>query len=128
ETSDAATVVPDPEADVVRGEVAGDDPIAAARWLLERRSECFATLDLDCLDEVLQRGSAIETEDRAAMLAARDGAGAPSIVFDASEAVVTVEMGDAVLIAISRAGPEREPASLLVVRGEAGWRLREIFD
>ena len=109
-------------------ETTGDDPVAAARWLLERRSECFAALDLACLDEVLQRGSAIETEDRAALLAARDGAPAPAVAFDASEAVVTVEMGDAVLIAISRAGPEREPASLLVVRGEAGWRLREIFD
>lgn len=109
-------------------EVSGDDPVAAARWLLERRSECFATLDLACLDDVLQRGSAIEAEDRAALLATRDGAAAPLVAFDASDAVVTVEMGDAVLIAIRRAGPEREPASLLVVRGEAGWRLREIFD
>jgi hypothetical protein len=23
---------------------------------------------------------------------------------------------------------EREPASLLLMRGEAGWRLRELFD
>ncbi|MEV1129694.1 hypothetical protein [Agromyces sp. NPDC049794] len=110
------------------GEVSGDDPVAAARWLLGRRSECFATLDLACLDEVLQHGSAIETEDRAVLLAARDGNSSPLVAFDTSDAVVTVEMGDAVLIAIRRAGPEREPASLLVVRGEAGWRLREIFD
>jgi hypothetical protein len=42
--------------------------------------------------------------------------------------LVRAEMGDAVLIGVTRATPEREPASLLVVRGEAGWRLREIFD
>ncbi|WP_448004550.1 hypothetical protein [Agromyces bauzanensis] len=110
------------------GEVSGDDAAAAARALLERRGECFAALDLACLDEVLQPGSAIEAEDRAAMLAARDGAPPPAEGFDPSTAVVTVEMGDAVLVGVSRVEPGREPASLLVVRGEAGWRLREIFD
>ncbi|WP_448809964.1 hypothetical protein [Agromyces bauzanensis] len=106
----------------------GDDPAAAARALLERRAECFATLDLACLDEVLQPGSAIEEADRAAMLAVRDGASAPPEVFDASSATVTTEMGDAVLVGVARIEPGREPASLLVVRGEAGWRLREVFD
>lgn len=128
ESSGEPTTSPVPGGLAGSAETSGDDPIGAARWLLERRAECFATLDLACLDEVLQRGSAIETEDRAALLAARNGAAASVVAFDASEAVVTVGMGDAVLIAISRAGPEREPASLLVVRGEAGWRLREIFD
>jgi len=35
--------------------------------------------------------------------------------------------GGAVLVR-ARVAPEREPASLLMVRGEAGWRLREVFD
>jgi eukaryotic-like serine/threonine-protein kinase len=107
---------------------ADDDPVAATRWLLERRAECFATLDLGCLDEVLQPASAIEAQDRAAMLAARDGAAGPDVGFDLETLRVTSEMGDAVLVAVTRAAPESEPASLLVVRGEAGWRLRETFD
>ncbi len=109
-------------------DVSGDDAAAAATALLERRAECFAALDLACLDEVVQHGSTIEADDREAMLAARDGAPPPADGFDASSAAVTVEMGGAVLVQVSRTEVGREPASLLVVRGEAGWRLREIFD
>jgi hypothetical protein len=107
--------------------IAGDDAAAAARSLLELRIECFATLDLECLDAVVQPGSAIESTDRARLLAARDGAAPPDDAFDLATVQVTAEMGDAVLIGVTRATPKREPASLLVVRGEAGWRLREIF-
>lgn len=107
--------------------VAGDDAASAARSLLELRAACFATLDLECLDTVVQPGSAIESTDRAKMLAARDGDAPLDDGFDLATVRVTAEMGDAVLIGVMRATPEREPASLLVVRGEAGWRLREIF-
>ena len=118
------------EADEAVGspDIAGDDAAAAARSLLELRAACFATLDLECLDTVVQPGSAIESADRAKMLAARDGDAPPDDGFDLATVQVTAEMGDAVLIGVTRATPEREPASLLVVRGEAGWRLREIFD
>ncbi|HET6673391.1 MAG TPA: hypothetical protein VFG92_08435 [Agromyces sp.] len=120
-------VAPNPDA-ADAADPAGDDPVAATRWLLERRAECFENLDLGCLDEVLQPASAIEAQDRAAMLAARDGAAGPDVGFDLETLHVSSEMGDAVLAAVTRVAPEREPASLLVVRGEAGWRLREIFD
>lgn len=108
--------------------IAGDDAAAAARLLLEQRAECFATLDLDCLERLVQPGSAIEATDRAALIAARDGDAPVAVEFDLSTVEVTAQMGDAVLVGFSRATPEREPASLLLVRGEAGWRLREIFD
>lgn len=113
---------------VAASAIAGDDAAAAARWLLERRAECFAVLDLDCLESVAQPGSAIDATDRAALVSARDGDAAPDVRYDLSTIAVTAEMGDAVLVGLSRATPEREPASLLLVRGEAGWRLREIFD
>lgn len=103
------------------------DPVAAAGALLERRAECFRTLDLACLDDVVQPGSAAETEDRAALVAARDGAAPPEIEFDHSAITVTTEMGGAVLVSAPRSATGREPASLLMVRGEAGWRLREFF-
>lgn len=102
------------------------DPVAAASGLLERRAECFQTLDLSCLDEVVQPGSPAETADRAALIAARDGDAPSAIEFDLSAITVTAEMGGAMLVNAPRMATEREPASLLMVRGEAGWRLREI--
>jgi len=127
-TPSTTSAEPSAEAGTAVGDAFGEDAAAAARALLERRAECFATLDLACLDEVVQHGSAIEANDRATMLAARDGAPPPVDAFDPSTAAVTVEMGDAVLVEVSHSEAGSEPASLLVVRGEAGWRLREIFD
>ncbi len=102
-------------------------PIAAAAALLERRAECFHTLDLGCLDEVVQPGSAAESNDRTALVAAREGGAAPHVDFDLAALTVTTEMGGAVLVTAPWRLGEREPASLLMVKGEAGWRLREIF-
>lgn len=102
------------------------DPVTAARSLIERRAECFETLDLACLESVAQPGSAIEASDRLALSAARDGAESVAAPFDPATVEVTAEMGAAVLVRVATA-PGREPASLLMVRGEAGWRLREVF-
>lgn len=108
--------------------VLADDALAATAELLELRSSCFATLDLSCLDAVAQPGSAIEAHDRAALVAAREGEELPSIDYDLDGITSTAEMGSAVLVSVPFATAEREPASILVMRSEAGWRLREIFD
>jgi hypothetical protein len=107
------------------GSTPDEDAASAARRLLDRRAECFETLDLGCLDAVAQPGSPIESADRRALSEARDGAAAPVTRFDPATIEVTAEMGAAVLV--RAAAPGREPASLLMVRGEAGWRLREVF-
>ncbi len=104
------------------------DAATAVAELLELRTSCFATLDLACLDQVVQPGSAIEAADRAAMVAARDGEGPVPDEFDLGAIAVSADMGAAVLVTVPFATAEREPASLLVMRGEAGWRLRELFD
>jgi eukaryotic-like serine/threonine-protein kinase len=105
-----------------------ENALEAGRRLLEHREECFATLDLACLEAVVQAGSAIEARDRTSIQAARDGLVVPEPEFDLMGIEVAAEMGAAVLLRIPRTVGEREPASLLVVRGEAGWRLRELFD
>lgn len=103
-----------------------EDPVAAARELLERRADCFASLDLGCLAMVDQPGSAIETADRRALVAARDGTEPPATAVAVEPIELVAEMGAAALVRVG-GSPEREPASLLMVRGEAGWRLRELF-
>src|SRR5690606_11015245 len=53
--------------------IAGDDPVAAALALLERRAGCFAELSMLCLEHVDQQGSSALTADRAAIQQLRDG-------------------------------------------------------
>lgn len=105
---------------------AGDDVVAAVHELLVRRAACFDELDLSCLATVVQPGSAAESDDVSAMAVARDGGDGPPVLEPAG-VQVAAEMGSAVLVTVPYATGEREPASLLVMRGEAGWRLRECF-
>ncbi|HEY9366392.1 MAG TPA: hypothetical protein VIP55_07150 [Agromyces sp.] len=122
EVSDREPAAPSPSNDAA----AGDDVVAAVQALLARRDECFDQLDLACIESTVQPGSAAEADEVAAMGVARDGGDVPPAL-DASGAAVAAEMGSAVLVTVPYATGEREPASLLVMRGEAGWRLREFF-
>lgn len=104
--------------------------VAATAELLRRRETCFADLEAACLDEVLQPGSGIDEADHVAMLAAqggdhRGGDADSAFAFDAAH--VTGRMGDAWLVEVPHTDGERQPASVLVMRSEAGLRLREIF-
>lgn len=129
-TTEVPEVVPSETAaapdDATDDATAGDDVVAAVQALLARRTECFDRLDLACLEAIVQPGSAAEAGEVAAMGVARDGGDAPP-AFDPAGIAVAAEMGSAVLVTVPYATAEREPASLLVMRGEAGWRLREIF-
>ncbi|MGN6273279.1 MAG: hypothetical protein ACTHMQ_09335 [Protaetiibacter sp.] len=102
--------------------IEGDDPVAAAVALLERRQACFVELSLLCLEEVNQQGSAASTSDRAAMQALRGGEEAEVAAVDSVDARLTERWGDSALVEV---GPETDPASLLLMRSEAGWRIRD---
>jgi hypothetical protein len=104
------------------------DPVGATTALLELRDACLAALDARCLEQVDQPGSAIERADLALLAGAREGVAIEPGEYALDAITVTAEMGDAVLMAVPRTAPESEPASLLVMRSEAGWRLRELFD
>ncbi|KQM83513.1 hypothetical protein [Agromyces sp. Leaf222] len=133
-----AGAVTDAESSVDEGEADDDeagspgeglesqDPVVGARSLLQLRESCFAELDPSCVASYVQPGSPLEDADWNLMLAARDGAGGVE-AYDPERMEVVTEMGAAVLVQVARVDDE-EPASLLVVRSEAGWRLREIFD
>ncbi|GAB3579125.1 hypothetical protein GCM10027406_16560 [Leifsonia lichenia] len=105
------------------------DPVGAAPVLLRARHACFAATapKASCLNDIVQDGSPLAEADRAAL----DG-GESADRFDYAGAAVELvqRWGDAALVSVApdRARtPKSEPASLLMVRSEAGWRLREVF-
>jgi len=105
-----------------------DDPAAlaaAAAELLALRDTCLSTADPRCLAQVVQPGSALERNDQARL---SDETPAEAAGYDLDAVTVAGTMGGAVLLRVPVVGVEREPASLLMIRSEAGWRLREIFD
>lgn len=102
--------------------VASDDPVAALAVLLDTRSQCIRDLSILCLDAVAQHGSAALAEDQQLIRALQEGGSTRPELFD-GELVVSERLGGAALVTVT---PENaEPASILLVRSEAGWRIRD---
>ncbi|WP_345764560.1 protein kinase domain-containing protein [Diaminobutyricibacter sp. McL0608] len=115
-----------------------EDPVDAADRLLRARLACFSATPLngDCLDALLQPGSAMDAIDRAELRVAVSAGAASERDYRDYEVSLLERMGDAALVALTpstssdsaRKSTQTKPASLLIVRGEAGWRLRELFE
>lgn len=128
----STTTKPTPDAlpaDAPGDEVAttGDDPVAAVLALLTQRDRCLSAASLACLEEVDQAGSPLLDADRSAVAAARAGEGGDPdrVEFGGGRASLIDRTGGSALLSVT---PKKgEPASLLLVRGETGWRLRELF-
>ncbi|MBF4512966.1 hypothetical protein ITJ66_10770 [Plantibacter sp. VKM Ac-2885] len=116
---------PADEADAV-DVVTGDDPAAAARELVRRRDQCRTTGEEGCVWDSVERGSPFEDDEHL-------GVGIGSI--DAASLDLVDRQGDAAVLrgtaepseTDEAAAGRRQPVTLLVVRGETGWRLREVF-
>jgi eukaryotic-like serine/threonine-protein kinase len=117
------TSTPVATAPATAGPVGGDDPVAAAVALLQTRERCMRDLSVLCLDAVGQAGSGALADDQAAVLAMQEGGESPALPRVDPTAMSLVErLGDTAIVAL---GSETEPASLLLMRSEAGWRIRE---
>lgn len=105
------------------------EPVAAATHLLRARHTCFTARvrQVSCVDELVQDGSPVAATDRAAI---EDGTAADGYDYAGAAVELVQRWGAAALVSVApdRARtPKSEPASLLMVRSEAGWRLREVF-
>lgn len=135
----ALVLVPQPSTDAVEiptatpvpmvaetGPVAGDDPIAALLVLLQKRQACIRDLSVLCLDVVDQPGSAALASDQAIVRELQAGAELPTPIAPESGALVLVErLGDSAIVSL---GPDSKPASVLLMKGEAGWRIRDYLE
>lgn len=110
-----------PQDDAVRG----DDPVAALGVLLDTRDGCIRDLSVLCLDAVAQPGSTALALDQQLIRGLQEGAEAPSPLED-REIVLEESLGGTALLAVSASNAE--PASILVMRSEAGWRIRDYLD
>lgn len=98
------------------------DPERAAAFLLAERERCLRELSQRCLDRVVQEGSAAEAADRRQLELRQRGESVSPAWPDPSVPVGLVQrLGDSALLSTV----DGEPASLLLVRGEAGWRIRD---
>ena len=101
--------------------VHGDDPVEAARVLLRARLSCLREPTPSCLEAVDQPGSPLAQRD-AVLLDDPGQATSPSSAIEITEE--SSRLGGTVLL--SATGPDGRPASVLVMRTEAGWRLRDV--
>jgi hypothetical protein len=106
--------------------VAGDDPLAALTQLLRLREQCLIDLSVLCLDAVGQAGSAALASDIDQVTEIRAGAELPSTIVVTPAAMELVErLGDSAIVNL---GPDSKPASVLLMKGEAGWRIRDYLE
>ncbi|WP_168220079.1 MULTISPECIES: protein kinase [unclassified Salinibacterium] len=118
----------------------GDDPVLAARRLLTLRDACLSAASAECLKDVLQRDSAAWMADSARVIDERADGGTHVPLFREDDELAVVDiMGGVVLLSVD--GPalhvetdgsqdataERAPASVLIIRTEAGWRIRDVL-
>lgn len=105
--------------------VMGDDPAAAAVDLLETRERCIRELSILCLDAVDQPGSHAFELDEGIIRAIQAGSQTPAPVRP-GEVSVEERLGGTAIVRVLSA--DSEPASLLLMRSEAGWRIRDYLD
>ncbi|MCU1422331.1 MAG: hypothetical protein JWN36_1982 [Microbacteriaceae bacterium] len=98
----------------------GDDPVEAARHVLVERMHCLTLDSARCLDDVDQPGSAALADDRAHVA---DPGRAPEVP---KRLTLVERLGDTAIIGLGDPSPDGGYAlSVLVVKTDAGWRLRD---
>jgi serine/threonine protein kinase len=121
---EGATPPPADEQPAVKA-VLGDDPVAALVELLAERERCVRDLSVLCLEALLQEGSAALEHDTALIRAVQAGGEQTADATVLTSGPVLVErLGDSALLDLGDV-PHTQPASALVMRGEAGWRIRD---
>lgn len=107
------------------GPVAGDDPVSALVALLEARQRCIADLSVLCLGAVGQAGSAALAEDEAIVRSLQKGAQSPAaFTVTAAQVAIGERLGNSAILELVDIA-DSEPASILLMKGESGWRIRD---
>lgn len=105
-----------------------DDPVLASKILLAARTTCFRDLSILCLDAVDEASSAAFASDAALIQQIQGGGEIPKPTLATGSVTLVERMGDSALIslaAVGSAATASNPASILVMKTAAGWRIRD---
>ena len=96
--------------------------------LLDARERCIRDLSVLCLDDVGQIASAALAADQDLVRRLQSGeeSSLPWVVSRA-QLSISERLGDSVLLTVDDA-EDSEPASILMMRSEAGWRIRDYLE
>ena len=104
-----------------------DDPVQALPILLAERSRCVRALSVLCLDDVDEASSSAFNDDAALVEELQGGSEIPKSAYISAAAPALTELiGDSAILNLGgeQATGESNPASVLVIKTEAGWRIR----
>jgi hypothetical protein len=106
-------------------DIAAEDPIRAAEALLAARTACLSELSILCLDGVDQAGSAaMEADSYRIRVMQEQGVATEEPELAGARVNLVERLGDSALL--SAEPSDGAGASLLLVRTEQGWRLRDL--
>jgi len=127
DASSSSASAGDEVGDLAASAVSADDPVAAASSLVKGRDRCLSSLSLRCLDRVDETGSSALNDDQAAIRVAQRGGELPDPLPGETgdgPAVLIERLGDSALV---RLGQSASSVSLLLVKGDEGWRIRDVI-
>lgn len=124
-TSKTMTVIPSSSSTLEPIHATTDaDPSAALNELLSAREFCFRDLSVECLSQVETADSpAFAADSNEIRRVIEGGELSPGVLFVVDQVVGSQELGDSVVFSIDTDVNDK-PASVLLVKGEAGWRIR----
>lgn len=115
--------------------ILADDPALALVALSARRDRCLMAKSVDCLSGVHQWQSAAAAADVAMLGGVPAGEPVQFASFDTRSLATIERTGDSAIVTGAIGSPvvpgevagNDKPASFLLMKGEAGWRLRDVF-
>ena len=103
--------------------------MTAAKALLAARDSCISQRSVICLDRVDQKDSAAMEADVALIRRLQDGASLPKgTELGGVELRLVQQLGASAIIGFTTpARDDISPASLLMLKSEVGWRIRDLI-
>ena len=107
--------------------LSADDPLAATGELVAARARCIVARSVGCLDTVEQPASAALEADRYFLRQLQAGSTIKDRKLDATTIALVQRLGDSAIVGLGApSAPSIYPASVLVVKVDGQWRIRDL--